>query len=589
MSARYRLVEKIGQGGMATVWRADDLALGRQVAIKVLLSFVAERTDSAERFEREARALAGIRHANVLQLYDYLPAEADEPARLVMELLSGPPLHRFVVERGTPLPEVAALIVAEVAAGLVAVHARGIVHRDVKPENIILDEGRVVLTDFGVARVAVQERSALTQTGAIIGSPTYMSPEQARGEEIDARSDQFALGSMLYFLCTGAAPFSGAHPLVVMQRIDRGEYLPPGAKNPRVPTWLERLIKKSLQRSAEARFADMIALLAALRAGLADDGLTEPTVEVRRYFADPQAYNEELDERLVRHRLADAERAWQRGERARALSSVGRVLQIDARHERALALLQLLSRAGARRWMALAALAVIVVAGLGAVPLRAWLRHRAAEPALVTTAVVALDPVALPAELPPDLSSSPPAPSSPAVVKLGRPRLRPIVANPGPPAAPVVPAAAADVPAQERVVAPARLSVRTAPWCELTVDGKHLGRTPQTLTLEGGRHALHCVSASGAILDRSFELVAGEHRVVEERLVATAELRPKLTRGDTVRVDDDDIGPGGHTASVGRHRVTLLKDGAIIDTRWVDLPPTGCRLLDAPELHCEHP
>ncbi len=584
---RYRLVERIGQGGMATVWRAEDEQLGRLVAIKVLLPSVAERGDAAERFEREARALAGIRHANVLQLFDYLPGHGEAPARLVMELLSGPSLHRFVVDHGAPLPEVAALVAAEVAAGLAVVHARGIVHRDVKPENILLDGSRIVLTDFGIARIAVHERSAVTQTGTIIGSPAYMSPEQARGEEIDARSDQFAVGSLLYFLCTGSPPFLGPHPLVVMQRIDRVDYLPVGAKNPRVAVWLERIIKKCLQRDPASRYLDMATLDAALRRGLADDGLPEPAVELRRYFADRQAYNAALDGRLVEHRLRIAEDAWKKGERSRALAAVAAVLQVDARQPRALELFAELSRPEKRRLM-LTALLVAGALGAAFLPVRSWWLTRAVPPPVAVAAVepptrfepaIAVDmavPVARPAR-----------PEKAAGKSFAR---APTLTTQQPPPTAVV-AAPAETTRPEPVAADteAHLSVRTAPWCALTIDGRASGLTPQNLTLAPGAHTVRCVAASGSVLERNIELAAGEVRTIEERFAASAKLQPALTRGDAIRVDDDSPSRAARSLVLGRHRVTLLREGKELEARWLDIPERGCRLLDAPELRCDGP
>ncbi len=581
---------------MATVWRAEDEALGRQVAVKVLLPFVAERPEAGERFAREARALAGIRHPNVLQLFDYLPALGEEPARLIMELLQGPSLHRFVVDAGAPLPEVAALVGAEVAAGLGAVHARGIVHRDVKPENVLLDGGRVVLTDFGVARVQLAERSALTQTGAIIGSPAYMSPEQARGEEVDVRSDQFSLGSLLYFLSTGAAPFSGPHPLVVMQKIDHGDYQPAGAKNPRVPAWLDRIIRRCLARDPAARFPDASSLAEALLRGLADDGLADPGAELKRYFADPPAYNAGLPERIVPVRLADAEAALARGDRTRALASIERVLQLDPRHERALVLFERSSRRTGRRL--LQGVGVALLAFALAAPL-AWMRWHAGPQRAPVSSVASLppspptetaigQPPAVRAPVPDPPVPDPPKPEHPRPVRVAKTASAPSFPVESAPIAAPRPVEVVSPPL-ERAPTTGQLTVHTAPWCELAVDGKPVGRTPQSLTLAAGPHRLACENPSGARFERSVELAAGETQRIEERLTATAELRPSLHRGDALAIDGASASRAARTVSVGRHRVSLLSAGQVLDARWLDVPAAGCRLSDTPDLHCENP
>ena len=365
---RYRLVEKLGQGGMATVYRAEDPTLGRQVAVKVMHPFIAERSEAGSRFEREAKAVAGLRHANVMALHDYAPASAEHPAYLVMELLTGPSLHRFLVEHGAPLGEVAAMLGLRIAQALGAAHAHGIVHRDVKPENVMFDGHRVVLCDFGIARIVASD--GVTATGAVLGSPAYMSPEQASGGEVDARSDQFSLGSLLYQLATGALPFSGTSPLVTMAKIVKGDHAPPSAKNPRVPPYLERAIERLLRGAPGERFPSVDACAEALRDGLGADGFADVDAELAAYLRDPAAYNAAAEGRIVAAAQAQAAGARSRGETARALSAASRVLSWRPNDATALALTAGMS-ARPRRLAMVAVGALLVVAGAGAIGWRA--------------------------------------------------------------------------------------------------------------------------------------------------------------------------------------------------------------------------
>ncbi|HEY2743298.1 MAG TPA: serine/threonine-protein kinase, partial [Polyangia bacterium] len=361
---RYRLVEKLGSGGMATVYRADDPTLGRQVAVKVMHPFIAARSEAGSRFEREAKAVAGLRHPNVMALHDYAPASGDHPAYLVMELLTGPSLQRFMGEHGAPLAEVAAMLGLRIAQALGAAHARGVVHRDVKPENVMFDGHRVVLCDFGIARVAAAD--GVTATGAVLGSPAYMSPEQASGAEIDARSDQFSLGALLYQLATGGLPFSGTSPLVTMAKIVKGDHAPPTAKNPRVPPYLERVIERLLRTAPDQRFPSVDACAEALRDGLTADGFGDVDVELAAYLRDPAAYNAAAEGRIVDAARAQADAARARGETARALGAANRVLAWRPDDARALALTAGLS-ARPRRVAMLVAAVAFVVAGAGAI------------------------------------------------------------------------------------------------------------------------------------------------------------------------------------------------------------------------------
>ena len=506
---RYRLTEKLGHGGMATVYRAEDPTLGREVAVKVMHPFIAERSEAGSRFEREAKAVAGLRHPNIMALHDYAPASADHPAYLVMELLTGPSLQRFVVDHGAPLAEIAAMLGLRIAQALGAAHARGIVHRDVKPENVMFDHHRVVLCDFGIARVAASE--GVTATGAVLGSPAYMSPEQASGgDDIDARSNQFSLGAVLYQLATGALPFSGSTPLVTMAKIVKGEHLPPTAKNPRVPKYLERVIERLLQSRPDDRYPTVDACAEALRDGLVADGFGDVESELAAYLRDPPAYNATAEERIVATALAQAEQARARGEKAKALAAANRVLSWRPDNARALELGAGL-RARPRRIAAgvFALAAVVVAAGAGA-----WMKLRVREvsggkrlsavSSPLSAPVVVPQPVETtlaPKAIAPDPISATKKPHK--IIASGGPRppasgataLPASAPTPEPPAVPEPPKPAAD--------APATLAVAIAPWCNLSVDGQPRGRTPQTLSLPPGPHHVVCVnSVSGNRLTR---------------------------------------------------------------------------------------
>src|SRR5438874_740866 len=209
---RYRLIERIASGGMGTVWRAEDLVLHRPVAVKVLSESLGADAKFVERFRREARAAAGLSHPNVAGIFDY--GEDGDTPFMVMELIEGETLAGRLRREGGLPPAEAARIASEIASALQAAHDAGVVHRDVKPANVMLTpRGECKVMDFGIAAAAWA--TPLTATGATIGTASYLSPEQAGGSKATPASDVYALGCVLYEMLTGRPPFTGDNPVAV--------------------------------------------------------------------------------------------------------------------------------------------------------------------------------------------------------------------------------------------------------------------------------------------------------------------------------------------------------------------------------------
>ena len=249
----YEIVGIIGQGGMAVVLKGFEPSLNRYVAIKVLAPRLATSGAARKRFAREAKATAAVLHDNVIPIHRV--DEVHDLPYLVMPYISDIPLQKRIDDEG-PMPLVAILRIGEqIAAGLAAAHAHGLVHRDIKPANILLESGveRVRITDFGLARAA--DDGSLTRTGVIAGTPQYMSPEQACGENVDARSDLFSLGSVLYAMSTGRLPFRAETPLGILRRITDSQPRSIREINPDLPNWLEAIIAKLHAKRVEDRFA----------------------------------------------------------------------------------------------------------------------------------------------------------------------------------------------------------------------------------------------------------------------------------------------------------------------------------------------
>jgi serine/threonine-protein kinase len=248
----YEVLEVIGSGGFGIVLKAFDEVLHRVVAIKVMTPQLAAVASARKRFSREARAAAAVTHEHVVTIHAV--EEANDPPYLVMQYVAGISLQERIDRTGPMQVKEILRIGMQAAQGLAAAHAQGLIHRDIKPANILLENGveRVKLTDFGLARMA--DDASVSQSGVIAGTPLYMAPEQARGEELDARADLFSLGSVLYAMCTGHPPFRAGSPLAVLRRVSEDTPRPVREVNPDVPEWLAVIVAKLHEKDPARRF-----------------------------------------------------------------------------------------------------------------------------------------------------------------------------------------------------------------------------------------------------------------------------------------------------------------------------------------------
>ncbi len=252
LANRYRIQAKIGDGGMAVVYRALDLVLHRPVAIKCLRQQYAGDPEFLQRFMQEAQAAASLSHPNVVNIFDV--GQAGDVHYIVLEYVQGRNLKEILREEGRLSPRRAAHIARAVARALEAAHRRRLVHRDIKPHNILITpEGRVKVTDFGIVRAA--STASLTQTGTVIGSVHYFSPEQARGAAVGPASDLYALGVVLYEMLTGVVPFRGDSPIAVALKHLEEEPVPPSKIVPSIPPWLEAVVLKALEKDPGRRYS----------------------------------------------------------------------------------------------------------------------------------------------------------------------------------------------------------------------------------------------------------------------------------------------------------------------------------------------
>jgi hypothetical protein len=300
VGGRYEIEELVGTGGMSSVYRARDTVLERPVALKVLHEHFSSDPEYIERFRREARAIARLNHPNIVTVIDR--GEFEDRQFIVFEHVVGETLKDVVAREGPlPVPQALALT-QQVARGLAFAHENGVVHRDVKPQNVLLDEnGTAKVTDFGIAR-SIEPGDELTETGTLLGSSDYIAPEQASGERVDERSDQYSLGALLYELLTGEVPYTGDGFMAVAMKHVRDPVPSVLARRPNVPHAVDEIVTRAMAKRPEDRYPSMAALMAAIDSALTEGAATGDTRVLPRFEPEPPRRPVERPRRRPRRR-----------------------------------------------------------------------------------------------------------------------------------------------------------------------------------------------------------------------------------------------------------------------------------------------
>jgi serine/threonine-protein kinase len=381
--AKYEVKEEIGHGGMATVYRAHDPRLARDVAIKVIHPHLRDSPEVAHRFFVEAKAVAKLRHPNIVEVFD-VSAQDEAEHYLVVELVRGDTLRKMLQQNGALPPEVAACVGVELLAALSHAHVSGVVHRDIKPENVMIehlppppspesgttpppnstgknkaprttptdgmgDRIKVKLTDFGIAKLL--DAQGVTSTGQVLGSPAHMAPEQIEGVDVDERADVFSMGVLLYECMVGHLPFEGTNPAQVLRRVLEGLYSKAEREKASVGKNWSVILDRALAHDVGDRFQDATSMRDALNDELKRLGVTSPRGEIEAFFDDPKNYVERHKRQTIEKLCELAGKSRKDGNSLAAAADYNRALAYAPEDRELLRVVTSLQRAEARQRM----------------------------------------------------------------------------------------------------------------------------------------------------------------------------------------------------------------------------------------------
>ncbi len=511
---------------MATVYRGRHMTLGRDVAIKVLHPHLSSTERNRQRFAREARAIEHMDHENILKIFDYSGSETDS-CYIVTEYVDGVTLQDLITDRGQLPSEVTAIIGMRLSEALSYAHGLNIIHRDLKPENVMLRrDGTIKLMDFGIAHFL--DEMHLTLTGALVGSPAYMSPEQAMERTLDQRSDLFSLGTLLFHLVTGQLPFSGSNPSIILRNIIDGNRPHVMELVPDISGSVAALIEHLLQSDPDDRPLSADAVHAALSESLTSVSIPpdDPRWSLRDWMVDPEGYEARLTEHLKVALLESGRALLEERDHLGALRRFNRLLSIDEDNEEVLSLIQSMhhlqvddhSAPPVRRWW-VAALAVPVAAGV-----LTWLLWPAPPPPVPQAEAPEVVQHETPQrQEPAEMPAAVEAPIEPEEVLAVEPERRsPLstektvaIHHPITTPKPVVVLQSPDPPPEASP--PARVTVIVpGAWADIYLDNRRMGRTGEIDAIEvsPGTHTLRVENDYSLPHTQEITVEAGEVRTI---------------------------------------------------------------------------
>ena len=571
MLDKYEILQKIGDGGMATVYRGRHVTLGRDVAIKVMHPHLSASPRNRQRFAREARAIEHLDHDNILKIFDYSGTDTDD-CFIVTEFVDGLTLQALVAEHGALPSEIVAMLGIRLADALTYAHGLGIIHRDLKPENVMIRrDGTVKLMDFGIARFL--DEINLTMTGALVGSPAYMSPEQAMERVLDLRSDLFSMGTLLFHLVTGQLPFAGSNPSIILRNIIEGKRPELMDLAPHASARLADLVERTMATDPAGRPASAAEVRAGLIGALEEVNIKDGDGpwRLQLWLADHSGYEARLQAHLSTALLARGRQRLQERDHLSALQLFNRLLCIDEDNTEVLELIQGMhgdaTPAGRpRRWWLSVAVLLLVSGGVSALM---W--PRAPAPPATTPAGDedltgpdvepdrvddAAPPLVLPSGPAPEVPVGAPEPEAPAGAPPTAPIVRRLVRPDGSSGQrrPDTSVAAAIAPSESATIT----VVVPGSWGYIYVDGQMEGRTGKVgaISVTPGVHTLRVENDYSMPWTERFEVHAGEAKDFQ---VTGLQRKPVFVRLTADLVDDCEVEVDGQSQGTVEQVMRVLR------------------------------